>query len=157
MLLKVDNLFIKPISLILFPFIVLIQSCSNTQLGNDLEKSFEPNFNEVSEKVSPELDPKIEKQISNKLKNNKNLRINSSNIRIQNNELNTTKTIRNRSKNLKFTPQPYRITIKLKAANPSAPAQSVTEALIDAGVVFEVEKIENIRNYTNSSLEKQRR
>ena len=41
-----------------------------------------------------------------------------------------------------FTPQPYRITIKLSGANPSAPAETVTNALRKAGVQFEVEKIE---------------
>ncbi len=41
-----------------------------------------------------------------------------------------------------FSPQPYRIIIRLSGANPSAPAETVTRALRDAGVIFEVEKIE---------------
>ena len=41
-----------------------------------------------------------------------------------------------------FNPQPYRIILKLSGANPSAPAETVTEALRKAGVQFEVEKIE---------------
>ena len=45
-----------------------------------------------------------------------------------------------------FTPQPYRITIKLSGANPSAPAETVTKALRTAGVSFEVEMIERIED-----------
>ena len=41
-----------------------------------------------------------------------------------------------------FNPQPYRIILKLSGANPSAPAETVTNALRKAGVEFEVEKIE---------------
>ena len=41
-------------------------------------------------------------------------------------------------------PAPYRVTIKLPAADPSAPAEVVTEALRAAGVAFEVETIERV-------------
>jgi hypothetical protein len=39
---------------------------------------------------------------------------------------------------------PYRVTLKLPAADPSAPAEAVTEALRAAGVRFEVETIERV-------------
>jgi hypothetical protein len=39
---------------------------------------------------------------------------------------------------------PYRVTIKLPAADPSAPAEAVTQALRAAGVSFEVEMIERV-------------
>ena len=42
-------------------------------------------------------------------------------------------------------PAPYRVTIKLPAADPSAPAERVTEALRAAGVAFEVETIERVK------------
>jgi hypothetical protein len=42
-------------------------------------------------------------------------------------------------------PAPYRVTIKLPAADPSAPAEVVTQALRAAGVSFEVEMIERVR------------
>ena len=48
-----------------------------------------------------------------------------------------------------FTPQPYRITIKLSGANPSAPAESVTKALRKAGISFLVEKIERVKTDAN--------
>ena len=41
-------------------------------------------------------------------------------------------------------PRPYRITIRLAAADPAAPAESVTDALRRAGIGFEVETIEKI-------------
>ncbi len=42
-------------------------------------------------------------------------------------------------------PAPYRVTLKLPAADPSAPAEVVTQALRAAGVSFEVETIERVR------------
>ena len=43
-------------------------------------------------------------------------------------------------------PAPYRVTIKLPAADPSAPAEVVTQALRAAGLSFEVESIERVSN-----------
>ena len=45
-----------------------------------------------------------------------------------------------------LAPAPYRVTIKLPAADPSAPAEAVTKALRASGVSFEVETIERVRN-----------
>ena len=56
-----------------------------------------------------------------------------------------------------FNPQPYRIILKLFGTNPSAPAETVTEALRKAGVQFEVEKIERVdqENFSkNTSLKR---
>ena len=50
-----------------------------------------------------------------------------------------------------FKPQPYRITIKLSGANPSAPAETVTKALRRAGVNFEVERIERVDTQSSKS------
>jgi hypothetical protein len=47
-------------------------------------------------------------------------------------------------------PAPYRVTIKLPAADPSAPAEVVTQALRAAGVRFEVEMIERVRATGNA-------
>ena len=41
-------------------------------------------------------------------------------------------------------PAPYRVTIKLPAADHSSPAEAVTDALRQAGVAFEVETIERV-------------
>jgi len=48
-------------------------------------------------------------------------------------------------------PAPYRITIQLPAADPSAPAEVVTEALRKAGVPFEVEMIERVNANAGST------
>ena len=45
-------------------------------------------------------------------------------------------------------PAPYRVTIKLPAADPSAPAEVLTQALRAAGLAFEVETIERVSNGT---------
>ena len=41
-------------------------------------------------------------------------------------------------------PAPYRITLRLAAADPAAPAEAVTRALRQSEVVFSVERIERI-------------
>ena len=43
-------------------------------------------------------------------------------------------------------PQPYRITIRLSAADPAAPAEAVTRALRGSDVRFAVERIERIES-----------
>lgn len=45
-------------------------------------------------------------------------------------------------------PAPYRVTIKLPAADPSAPAEVLTQALRAAGLAFEVETIERVSDGT---------
>ena len=51
-----------------------------------------------------------------------------------------------------LTPAPYRVTIKLPAADPSSPAEAVTDALRAAGVAFEVETIERVPAAADSAL-----
>jgi hypothetical protein len=46
---------------------------------------------------------------------------------------------------------PYRLTIRLPSADPSAPAEVVTEALRRAGVPFEVETIERVGDQEQGS------
>ncbi|MEB3318255.1 MAG: hypothetical protein VKO39_08985 [Cyanobacteriota bacterium] len=40
---------------------------------------------------------------------------------------------------------PYRVTLRLPRADPSAPAEAVTQALRAAGIPFEVETIERVQ------------
>ena len=44
----------------------------------------------------------------------------------------------------RLPPEPYRITIRLAAADPAAPAEAVTRVLRDASVDFMVERIERV-------------
>ena len=45
-----------------------------------------------------------------------------------------------------LNPTPYRLLLRLPAADPAAPAEAVTQALRAAGVLFEVETIERLPN-----------
>ena len=126
----------------LFP----LQSCSNTLIGEKLEKSFDtidnPTISEIPTK------PKDQKKIKEikKIKSIKmdyekeNKKITKDDQMSNKNRFSqkSTKAI----KKVIFNPQPYRIILKLSGANPSAPAETVTSALRKAGVQFEVEKIE---------------
>jgi hypothetical protein len=50
-------------------------------------------------------------------------------------------------------PSPYRVTIRLPQADPSAPAEGVTEALRMAGIPFEVETIERVKGASPQPVE----
>ena len=82
------------------------------------------------------------------------------NIVKENSIANQDRLIQKTTKSIKktiFNPQPYRIILRLSGANPSAPAETVTEALRTAGVQFEVEKIERFdeENFSkNTSLKR---
>jgi len=126
----------------LLPF----QSCSNTQIGEKLENSFEITENSIK---SQDSISKIDKSSQiKKTKSRKKLEKSENDIEIIIQEELTSDKDRfsqNSTKLIKkeiFDPQPYRIILKLSGANPSAPAESVTKALRKAGVKFEVEKIE---------------
>ena len=117
-------------------------------MGEKLEGSFDimesPKTSEktknkpqkTKEKTKSKLIPKDDKKenknaIGNIFKENS----------ISNKDRLSEKSIKSKKKTI-FNPQPYRIILRLSGANPSAPAETVTEALRTAGVQFEVEKIE---------------
>jgi len=130
--------------------LLMVQSCSNTIIGQDLSDSFDsPVQNNVSQEKSLKNNNSLSQSkvkqdlnrnsssgsnlVDRKIKKTSNSIINSKN-----------QQFKRQKKSSNFIPQPYRITIKLSAANPSAPAERVTKALRTAGVTFEVEKIEII-------------
>ena len=123
--------------------ILIIQACSNTTIGQDLSDSFDsPEKNDMPEdKLISKNNNLILKTTQQEIQTSLNPRDNISK-----------KKFRSQKKLSNFIPQPYRITIKLSAANPSAPAERVTQALRTAGVTFEVEKIEIISE--QSSIKK---
>ena len=123
--------------------ILIIQACSNTTIGQDLSDSFDsPEKNDMPEdKLISKNNNLILKTTQQEIQTSLNPRDNISK-----------KKFRSQKKLSNFIPQPYRITIKLSAANPSAPAEKVTQALRAAGVTFEVEKIEIISE--QSSIKK---
>ena len=152
----VKKIFIR---LFLIVTILPLQACSNTLIGEKLENSFDATENsralvkannkpqELTEKI------KIESRIKVDKKENEN------DFSSFNKENSTSKKVRLSQKSTKlikktiFNPQPYRIILRLSGANPSAPAETVTEALRQAGVQFEVEKIERL-DEDNLSMDK---
>ena len=142
----------KLIRLFLIATFIPLQSCSNTLIGEKLENSFDI----IEAPVILESTSKV--KVDNKQKKIKNIKLSKSDLEEENRNIpvkitksnSTSNKERPRQKSTKsikkliFNPQPYRIILKLSGANPSAPAETVTEALRKAGVDFEVEKIELI-------------
>tara|TARA_B100000579_G_scaffold346709_1_gene299634 strand:- start:1628 stop:2095 length:468 start_codon:yes stop_codon:yes gene_type:complete len=140
------------IRLFLLASLLPLQSCSNTIIGEKLENSFDINDDPQISKINTKI------KVKSKLNEIKKIRSNNNNNDEENvdEQLDFTKnnSISNKdrfsqasTKSMKkviYKPQPYRIILKLSGANPSAPAETVTEALIKAGVEFEVEKIERL-------------
>ena len=127
---------------------MLLQGCNPNNIGQELSNSFDqPETQPKLNTKSLELEkPKIVKSIKNS-SNSKSVDKGKKPIKIGK---------KRKSLGLKkvtYTPRPYRITIKLSGANPSSPSESVTNALIKAGVKFEVEMIERIEegDFLNNS------
>ena len=128
--------------------LVPLQSCSNTLIGEKLSNSFDINEEtKISEKTNnkpQKLNKKI--KIKSRIKDDKKDNGNDDVKFIEENLIsNKDRLFQKSTKSIKkttFNPQPYRIILKLKGANPSAPAETVTNALRKAGIQFEVEKIE---------------
>ena len=129
---------------ILFP----LQSCSNTLIGEKLENSFDTTENPITSGKTnnkPQKPYETTKIISRikveKSENKKDLENLVKENSISKKDRLSQKTSKLVKKKI-FNPQPYRIILRLSGTNPSAPAETVTNALRKAGVQFEVEKIE---------------
>ncbi len=127
-----------------------LQACSREPIGQELSQSFDsPVEISRSEDISTENDSKTQTLIKTdppvKTKERTGLTIGVDK-----------KTNNNDNYLAPFTPRPYRITIKLSAANPSAPAETVTKALRKAGVSFEVEKIERVKEKQLTKVSRER-
>ena len=150
---------------ILITTLILLQSCSNSPIGEKLENSFDVMENPKNTDKTNQIEvtkrlneiKKIKSSKKNYQKLNENLQVS---IKQNNLTSNKDKFSQNSTKQIKkviFNPQPYRIILKLSGANPSAPAETVTKALRKAGVEFEVEKIERVDEKSllmNSSLKR---
>ena len=140
------------IRLFLIATLIPLQSCSKTQIGEKLENSFDiienPTISENTSRVKVQTKQNQIKKIKSSKKNyeeeNENVQVNiTKNNLISNKDRPRQKSTKSIKKVI-FNPQPYRIILKLSGANPSAPAETVTNALREAGVDFEVEKIERV-------------
>ena len=136
------------IRLFLIVTLIPLQSCSNTLIGEKLGNSFDTTEKPIT---SGETNNKPQKtneipEIKSRIKVEKKENEKDFGRIVKENSIpNKDRLSKKPSKLVKktiFNPQPYRIILKLSGANPSAPAETVTEALRKAGVQFEVEKIE---------------
>ncbi len=120
----------------------LLQACSGSQFGKRLTNSFDVPLEEVG--TSKSLEDKNVKKIFPDKKNNKSLDksfpTSELNKPLPVSPINKVETYLTGNKPLKL--KPYRIIIKLYGVDPSAPAQIVINSLRDAGLKFEVERIE---------------
>ena len=142
-----NNFFSSKYSLFALLF-VLVQSCAQTPIGEELSRSFDSPSEEINDSnVLIEEDLSIESVEVITIGDDQSL------VQVEKNDeepelvvINELNDIESQidSQIAEYTPQPYRITIKLSSANPSAPAESVTKVLRMSGVLFEVEKIERI-------------
>ena len=147
------------IRLLLIIIILPIQSCTNTPLGEKLGNSFNSTDNPGKSVRTNDKTQQLNQKSKILSKTQENMKENESDFvrTFKENSISKSDKISQKSiKSIKktiFNPQPYRIILKLSGANPSAPAETVTEALRKAGVQFEVEKIERFyeKNFSKDS------
>ena len=144
----------------LLPLLMLLQACDGTPFGQRLSESFDSQAGEVSP-AGTQADPdtsvvadKGEQQA--KVNENDNEKSKASvnkdgeateSERKSEREQSPATTAGTDRPEPRPTPErtlPYRIMIRLSAADPAAPAEGVTEALRRAGIGFEVETIEKV-------------
>ena len=147
----------------LLPLLMLLQACDGTPFGQRLSESFDSQSGDVSP-AGTQADPdtsvvadKGEQQA--KVNENENDKPTASvskdgdatesdeSERKSEREQSPAPAVATHSPKPRSTPErtlPYRIMIRLSAADPAAPAEGVTEALRRAGIGFEVETIEKV-------------
>ena len=134
----------------LLPLLMLLQACDGTPFGQRLSESFDSQAGEVSPAVSkanpddklPDDNGADSSSGADKNEDQANDNDNKKPIAGVNEVEASTENPESRP-----TPErtlPYRIMIRLSAADPAAPAEGVTEALRRAGIGFEVETIEKV-------------
>ena len=149
--------------------LLLLQACDGTPFGQRLSESFDSQAGEVSP-AGTQDDPddsasdnrvvagKDEQQVKAKFKDNDKPKaiVNDDEGSTDSERESERESVREQppatanatdSTESRSTPErtlPYRIMIRLSAADPAAPAEGVTEALRRAGIGFEVETIEKV-------------
>ena len=121
---------------------LMLQSCANTPFGQELANSFDAPTQEPVPVAPVSSDPEPTNSSSDSRAPDQDV----SNREAANPQTSRQVEQKPELASTPVTPQPYRITIKLSAADPSAPAEAVTQALRMAGVTFEVETIERVKD-----------
>ena len=145
----------------LLPLLMLLQACDGTPFGQRLSESFDSQAGEVSP-AGAQADPGtsvVADKGKQQAKVNENDKPTASvskdadateseeSDRKSEHEQSPAPAVATDSPKPRPTPErtlPYRIMIRLSAADPAAPAEGVTEALRRAGIGFEVETIEKV-------------
>jgi len=157
---------------LLMPLLLALQACSGTTFGERLADSFDSPGAPVaaeetaSSKVEQEANSAVkeperaeDQPVKNKATAAKTSKAQTSEAKTSEQEDEETDPSEAKTPQEKTNvqpnpipaePRPYRITIRLAAADPAAPAESVTDALRRAGIGFEVETIEKIPSLQTS-------
>ena len=147
----------------LLPLLMLLQACDGTPFGQRLSESFDSQAGDVSpgrSQADPDTSVVADKgEQQSKVNENENDKPTASvskdanatesdeSERKSEREQSPAPAVATDSPKPRSTPErtlPYRIMIRLSAADPAAPAEGVTEALRRAGIGFEVETIEKV-------------
>ena len=149
----------------LLPLLMLLQACDGTPFGQRLSESFDSQAGDVSP-AGTQADPDTS-VVADKGKQQSKVNENDKPTASVSKDANATESDESErqsdrksdreqspapavaidSPKPRSTPErtlPYRIMIRLSAADPAAPAEGVTEALRRAGIGFEVETIEKV-------------
>lgn len=147
----------------LLPLLMLLQACDGTPFGQRLSESFDSQAGDVSP-AGTQADPDTS-VVADKGEQQSKVNENDKPTASVSKDANATESdeserqsdrkseqspapaVATDSPKPRSTPErtlPYRIMIRLSAADPAAPAEGVTEALRRAGIGFEVETIEKV-------------
>ncbi len=153
------------------PLLLALQACSGTTFGQKLADSFDSPATSAGAQLStdtkrdqdPDIALKEPAKAEDLREKDKAESRSESDAEADPTEAAEPKTIKKEStkvqpakqesapvRSLPADPRPYRITIRLAAADPAAPAESVTDALRRAGIGFEVETIEKMPSAQSS-------
>ncbi len=132
-----------------------LNSCADSEVAKKLANSFDSPLENSNSKTlvdqTPDKKTEEEKLLVNPSLANSNVLSNKKRTSFMTKSEKKIIQKKNSNSNYqlsRFNPQPYRIILRLSGANPSAPAETVTKALREAGVIFEVEKIERFEKDT---------
>ena len=141
----------------LMPMLMLMQACDGTSFGQRLSESFDSQAGEISPAAaqSDSTDRDSELSVTAAKTSEPDKRVDSDKAKASESEAETktasgeqaTAVAANERPDPRPVPErarPYRIIIRLSAADPAAPAEGVTDALRRAGIGFEVETIEKV-------------
>ena len=163
---------IRLIVLSLLPSLMLLQACDGTPFGQRLSESFDSQAGEVSpagtkgnpntpdpnttssDTTTPDNTVSDTSEVADQKVEQAEAKANANDdddddddVTEAEDEQRPTTAVATDRPEPKPTPErtlPYRIMIRLSAADPAAPAEGVTEALRRAGIGFEVETIEKV-------------